>query len=558
MSRRLPPALALAFALLALTPAAVAQGVTPPPADSAAVVIAPPTAAVGVGLPLTLGAAVDRALGQSEEVGLAQAQVRLADAQVREAYASLYPQINGSANYTRTLASSVGGGGFEIPDSLQFDPDPTLPLEDRVEYLEQNTSNAALGALAGLFSNLPFGQVNAYQFGLTGSQLLFSGAVGPGLRIARSARQAADLQLVEATADLRLQVEQAYIQALVAQELVSISRAALAQAQAFLDDRRLYFNAGRASELEVLRAEVDLENLRPALVQAESAADLAVLNLKRLTNIPYEQPVTLTTPLTLPPASALVDADLDPAVTLEQRASVQAAEAAVEIYAQQVRVQRAAYLPSLTLQSSYGRVLYPSSIFAFDTPLRTDWTVTVAMQVPIFDGFRRRAQVEQARVALSTAEFQLAQLREAVQLQVEQALRDKRRAAALITARQRTVEQAARVYRLTELQYREGLATHLEVSTSRLSLLQARSNLVQALADFYTADTGLSRALASPGVTSTTFAMPVGEAIPQPDVLAPLPEVIVPDAGDLTPAPVPTPAPAPTPAPTDGTPTDGQ
>ena len=63
----------------------------------------------------------------------------------------------------------------------------------------------------------------------------------------------------------------------------------------------------------MLRAEVELENLRPQQVQAQNAADLAVLNLKRLTNIPYGQAVELTTELALPPSDALADVDLDPA-----------------------------------------------------------------------------------------------------------------------------------------------------------------------------------------------------------------------------------------------------
>jgi outer membrane protein TolC len=508
----------------------------------------PPAGPTRPPLTLSLDAAVQRALDESEEVGLARAQVDLADAQVRQAYASLYPQVNGSIGYTRTLASSFDtGGGFALPDSLQFNPDPNAPIEERIRYLEENTPNAALGALGGLFSNLPFGQENVYALGLSGSQTLFSPSTGPALRIARSVREAAQLALVEQTADLRLQVEQAYIQALVAQELVGISEAAIAQAQAFLDQARLRLEAGRASELEVLRAEVELENLRPQLVQALDAADLATLNLKRLTNVPYDQPVVLTTPLTLPPPEALDVPALDPAAVVAGRAAIRAAEAQVAIGEQQVRIQRRAYLPSIALQTGYQRQFVPEGTFDFSGgDWRTDWTVGVNIQVPIFDGFRRRAQLQQARVQLTQVELQRDQLVENVGLQVEQAQREKGRAAALIAARQRTVEQAARVFRLTELQYREGLATQLEVSTSRLNLLQARSNLVQALAAFYTAESDLARATVVPGPAAGGFTLPAGTPLPAPDALAPLPTDL---PAPLDPAPAPT---GDTPAPADG------
>jgi outer membrane protein TolC len=93
-------------------------------------------------------------------------------------------------------------------------------------------------------------------------------------------------------------------------------------------------------------------------------------------------------------------------------------------------------------------------------------------------------------VQLEQSRLQLAQLEESVQLQYEQAYGEKRRALSAMQARQRTVDVAQRVYDLTVLRYERGLATQLEVSDARLSLLQARTNLAQAISDFYTADSG--------------------------------------------------------------------
>ncbi|HSL70484.1 MAG TPA: TolC family protein, partial [Longimicrobiales bacterium] len=105
------------------------------------------------------------------------------------------------------------------------------------------------------------------------------------------------------------------------------------------------------------------------------------------------------------------------------------------------------------------------------------------------------AGIDQARVEFRQAQLQLAQLRENVQLQYEQAAGERRRAASAIAARQQTVTQAQRVYDLTVLRYDRGLATQLEVSDARLALLQARTNLAQALTDFYIADATVRRAL---------------------------------------------------------------
>ncbi len=541
----------LGLALVCVTSAASAQ-VTPrldstTAVSSGSVPPIDPLAPSGRPLALSLSGAVTRALSESEEVGLARAQIDLAEAQVDQAYSSLYPQFSANLGYQRTLESSFGGGGgggLAGGDSLGFDPDPTAPLEERVRYLEENATNAGLAGLGSLFSGLPFGQEHTYSANFSGSQVLFAPQAFVGTKIAKGVREAVAYNVVEQTADVRLQVEQAYIQALVARELVDISEAAIEQAQAFLEDEQLRLRAGRASELEVLRAQVELENLRPQLVQAQNAADLAVLNLKRLANIPYAQPLELTTQLTLPPAAALADVDLDPVAGTSQRAAILAAQAQVGIREQQVRLQKASYLPTVALSTSYGRSLLPTSAFAFDTDPRTDWTVSVGVQIPLFDGFNRRAQVAQARVELSQAELQRDQLVESVQLQVEQGLREKQRAAALIAARQTTVDQAARVYRLTELQYDEGLATQLEVSNARLGLLQARSNLVQALADFYTAETDLARSLTGASGATSTFSMGTGQPLTAPaDAATPLPN---------TPANPPVPSGGNVPTPSDG------
>ncbi len=145
--------------------------------------------------------------------------------------------------------------------------------------------------------------------------------------------------------------------------------------------------------------------------------------------------------------------------------------------------------------------------------------------MPIFSGFRAQAEVQQARVALDQERLKAAQLRENVQLQYEQAIGEKQRAAADLSARQLTVDQAQRVHDLTVLRYEQGLATQLEVSDARLSLLQSRTNFAQAIADFYLADANVLRALgrdeAGAGATRST-----APPTPTPPVNTPPPSTV--------------------------------
>ena len=453
---------------------------------------------------LSLQEALTRAFTQSEEIRLARNQVELADAEVSSVRAGALPQINGNLGYTRTFESQFSGGDtFQIPDSLQFTPDSMASIQDRLRYLEQNADIAGLGGLGTLFGNLPFGQPNAYTASLSGSQLLFSGGrVGAALRAARAFRESARFQLQEQQADVELSVRTAYYRALFSQELERISAAAVEQAERFLAQERLREKSGAASELDVLRAEVALANLRPQLVASRNSAEFATLELKRLINVPATQPLQLTTPLTAPTAEAMREV-ADSMVNLEQRAAVQAAERNVRMREMGVKIARGSFLPDITFSAVYGRLGYPVDPFNWTgVTWRTDWSATIAMRIPIFDGLRRNAQLDQAQTNLSNSRLQLAQLRENVQVQYQQAVGERRRAQEVITARQQTVAQAQRVYDLTVLRYDRGLATQLEVSDARLALLQARTNLAQALSDFYVAEATVVRALGGSATTT--------------------------------------------------------
>jgi outer membrane protein TolC len=419
---------------------------------------------------LSIDEALARAASLGEEVKLARTQVDFAATQVKSARSAVLPTIDGSFNYTRTYASP-----FQVKSSTPAD-----------------TANP----IAKLFSNLPFGRVNQYTANVTATQTLFSPRLGSAVRIANQFAAATRFTLGEQLAETEFQIRSAYVRALLAQELEASAGEAVVQAQRFLDQERLRLTAGAGSELDVLRAEVALENLRPQLVDAQNAAATSTLDLKRLINAPLTTPLLLTTRLDAP--AAATTGSVDPSAVAADRSAVHAEEQQVEIANELVKAAWSAYIPSLDFRMSLGRLMYPEQTFGLNgTDWLTDWNAAITLKVPIFSGFKRSAEVSQARIGLLQEQYRLAQLREAVQLQYQQAVGERERAAASITARQRTVDQAQRVYELTVLRYDQGLASQLEVSDARLSLLQARANRAQAIAQYYIADASVQRARGS-------------------------------------------------------------
>jgi outer membrane protein TolC len=243
---------------------------------------------------------------------------------------------------------------------------------------------------------------------------------------------------------------------------------------------------------------------------------VSTLNLKRLLDVPLDQPIALTTPLAMPGPAELATATIDPAVLRATRASIQAQERQVAIRDQQVRIARSQFLPSADLSVTYGKQVMPARVFGLGgQDVLGNFTASIGVNVPIFNGFRRNAELQEARIQLEQERLRLGQLEETVQVQYAQALGEKQRAAADLAARARTVEQARRVYELTVLRYEKGLSTQLEVTDSRLSLLQARTNLAQAIAGFQLADAGIARATVpatAPRVSSPAVRAPAPAA----------------------------------------------
>jgi outer membrane protein len=438
-----------------------------------AVLVAAPGAAVAQTardtVTLTLSEAVSRALATGEEGQAVRQQQVLAEAQITQVRAGALPQVSGGVVYNRTLAS--------IFDNISFGPPP-----------DTGEGGDTPNPLAGL----PFGQRNTWNASLSVTQPLYTGGrVGTALAIARNVRSAAALQLSETEAEVTLDVRNAYFQTVLAEELVGIAQEAYALADAVLRQVQLFRQQGTASEFDVLTAQVERDNLEPNIVEARNARRLAELNLKRLVNIPADQPLALATPLT--PVVAAVDrAEL--AAAVRERPAVRALDEQVAAQQGAVRIAQADRLPSLAMAGTFAYQAFPRTFAPADFDWRRDWAVSFQASIPIFNGFRTRGAIDQARAELRIAEIQRTQVVQGFEIELEAALGEFDAARAQIEARRATVAQARRALELAELRFRSGLATQLDISNSRLLLEQARVNEAQALFNYVNALARLERA----------------------------------------------------------------
>ena len=431
-------------------------------------------------LRLSIEEAVTRAVRQSDETRLAAAQLEVTEAQITTARAAGLPQLRLNGAYTQVI---------------------------------ENARAKIVGSV--------FGQAFTYNTNANLSQTIFQGGrIFAGTRAAADARRASRFDQTEVRARISVDVQRAYFQALLNDRLYEIQVRNVALADERLKQVERLESGGRAARYDVLRARVERTNLQPALIQASSDRDLALLEVKRILNLRVEQPIVLTSALDPDALQAFIatvanDSSADPV-----RPAVRAAESIVEARAEGVKVARADLLPTVSAFFQTGYLALPSnngvptvwgqaanSFCPPGSPATrvcqnngwfADRNFGVQIQWPIFDGLRAKGNIDLAQAQRKVAEVQLVQEREQVQVERAQARAEFARARAAYDAQRDNAREAEEAYRLAALRFERGLDTQLDASAVQLQLLVAQTNEARSVFDLYIAAANLARARGLP------------------------------------------------------------
>src|SRR5256885_4325137 len=393
------------------------------PAFAAAQVVPPslPTVSINGSAPraLALGEAVRIAESQSEAIRIARAGVDRAHGQQYRARSQFLPQINGSASYTCMLASqfsSLNGNNPTIDTTKPAPPpapcdqylrDATATTAERLAGLE-DANRCALGSNPfSSFGSLGFGAKNQYSLGLAFSQSLFAGGrIVAQNQVANAGRRSAGIELTAQRAQIRLDVTQAYFDAALADRLVALAESSAVQTENVLRQTQLARNVGNVSEFELLRAQVSSANQRPIVIQRQSDREVAYLRLKQLLNLPLDSPLELTTVVDDSAATnaALASIGVPSDTAASDRATVRQAAEAIDAQRGLLRVAKGQRFPTLAVTSQYGKVAFPLAGLPQSGEFRTNWTIGLASQIPLFTGGRIKGDQMVAEANLREAQ----------------------------------------------------------------------------------------------------------------------------------------------------------
>jgi outer membrane protein TolC len=406
-------------------------------------------------------------------------------------------------------------------------------VNDRISALEQAlVCRDDENPFGNIFVNLPFGREHQWNLGLFLSQSVYTGGrVGAQSRAARAGQRSAEIGLSSTTAQVVLDVTEAYYNALLGDQLLAIAQATLAQLDTTLAQVRLARQVGDRPEFDLLRAQVARDNQRPAVIQRRADRDLAHIRLKQILNLPLDGALQLTTPLVENTAQVTLTAETATSDTIvARRAPVrQASEAVNASESAGENCSRAtAAFADVELAVRQGRLSHGS--LPVWNQFRSNWTVTAAVQMPLLTGGRLHGDELVARANLASARARLQETKERASLDARDAFERLRAAEASWVASAGTVEQAVRSHTIAEVRFREGISTQLELDDARIGLQQAQANRAVAARDLQVARTrvallpdlplsamsGLQLGVPNTGAAGTsTVPMPTAPRAPQ-------------------------------------------
>jgi len=287
--------------------------------------------------------------------------------------------------------------------------------------------------------------------------------------------------------NLRYEVKRAFFDKLKADAFVAAQRSNLAVSRENLDTTQALFDQGVASRYDLLQAQITVTESVEDLSENLTQVDLASAKLSNVLNETEER----IQPLPPSPVEFNPDLELDSlrAVAANNRAEVAVLNYRMDVAEELLDAAKKSNRPELVLAANYstafGQSLTPTDVTALT--LQIQWT--------LFDGGRKKAQIQEAESVLQELEASRVEIVNGINLEVEQAwLELLQNRFNLLTATQQ-LSNAEEYYDMAMQRFVHGLSTALEVSEALRNLIAARSQLVRAEFDRDLAFARLERAL---------------------------------------------------------------
>jgi outer membrane protein len=413
-------------------------------------------------LSLTLDKAVEIALDQNLTVRIADEEVTRVDWLRKENWYALFPDLNGSAQYTNNVLKPVffsdffPGGKMEVGSTHSY-------------AVSGNVSVPILSV--PLFKSIQLSELE----------------LRSALESARGTR-----------IDLVAEVKKSFFGILMAKESLRVLEDSYSNAKETADNIRKMYENGLASEYDMIRSDVSVRNITPSIQQAKNGLKLAKMQLKVLLSLDISATVDVEGEISDYRNDIEMSAPSLPAM-LEGNSNLRALDIQLATMNKNYELIRSQKLPSLAGFANY-QLQMQNDEFTFNEQWTNSFAVGLSLQIPIFNKMSVNLKEKQTKSGIRQIEYQKELLGNNLRLSLQNSINEMRRAKVQLESDEEAVRQASKGYEIAKVRYETGSGTLLELNDTEIALTNARLNLNQTIYNFVNAKAEYEKVLGSESV----------------------------------------------------------
>lgn len=410
---------------------------------------------------LTLREAVKQAAGAHPSLEAARAKVTAAAARVDQARSGHLPRVKYEENF-------------------QSGNNPVYVFGALLTQRQFTSANFALDSL-----NRP-DPLNNFQSKVTAEQLIYDfGGLKNTIRAADLGRQMTEQERKAAELGLAAGVAKAYLGTQLTAQALAVAQEAEKAAEADLARAERLQAAGLITEADVLSLKVHVAAMKEQVIRAEANRKVAMAALNEALGLPLETPLELATPL----AAALAPAGDAEKQAITSRPELGRIQLAAEAAEAQAAAARSGYYPRIAM-----RGIFEADRQQFVRKGGANWMFGAGLEWNLFDGYRTRAAVAEAKAQSAVAQASLRQYQAAVRLEVKQAQAQYEAASERLKVTEAGVAQSEESLRILRNRYQNGLATVTDLLRGQVAVSDAKMRRLQAIHDQKLAAVEIQRA----------------------------------------------------------------
>ncbi|MDR2086414.1 MAG: TolC family protein [Dysgonamonadaceae bacterium] len=456
-------------------------------------------------LELTLDGAIRIALSENPSVKVADLEVQKKKYAKRSSHSALYPQIDIVGQYSRTLKKQVmymdGAFGGDMFAPIISGIEETLA--NHTDY-EISTNPKEPGELAkNIGKNTPpsdpnqgisVGRDNNWTGGLQLNWPVVVPTLWKSLEISSLDVELAVESARSSKINMVHSVRKAYYGVLLAKDALHVFQESHDNAVLSYNDIRNKFKQGVVSEFDLIRADVNVKNIKPNLIQAQNAYNLATLSLKALMGVDMEQEIAIPGSL-LDYEEGLYAEVLALDTSLDDNSDLKKFDIQTEQLQKTLQLYKAQFLPTIAITGNYTYMSMNNDFRFGDYKWNPYSTVSLNISIPLFDGFKKTNDIRQTKATIEQMKWQREDVVRNLQLAVNSNVNNMTNYVEQVFSTKDVVAQAKKGYEISQKLYDTGMGTLLDLNTAQLGLTQASLAFTQAIYNFLTSKADLDKTL---------------------------------------------------------------